>query len=107
MVNGIIVVCMNTKEQAIRTATVAHRVADQRVVDTGAALLTLVPGTPEYVLVDLALDAAMELLDTAADDLREVRDGYRHTYPHPAAKCHRHHAHVDCHGFHGHGRKAS
>ena len=31
------------------------------------------------------MDDAFEALERAADDLREIRDGYRHTYPHPVA----------------------
>jgi hypothetical protein len=31
------------------------------------------------------LDSAFAAFEVAADDLREIRDGYRHTYPHPAA----------------------
>jgi len=36
-------------------------------------------------LYQMDLDAAMEAHEVAADDLREVRDGYRYTYPHPVA----------------------
>lgn len=32
-----------------------------------------------------AMDVAFANFETACDDLRETRDGYRHTYPHPAA----------------------
>jgi hypothetical protein len=31
------------------------------------------------------LDRAFEAFELACDDLRETRDGYRFTYPHPAA----------------------
>jgi hypothetical protein len=31
------------------------------------------------------MDHAFEAFEVACDDLREVRDGYRHTYPHPVA----------------------
>lgn len=31
------------------------------------------------------MDEAFKALEKASDDLREVRDGYRYTYPHPAA----------------------
>lgn len=31
------------------------------------------------------MDEAFEAFEVACDDLREVRDGYRHTYPHPVA----------------------
>lgn len=33
----------------------------------------------------IRMDEAFAALETAADDLRETRDGYRHTYPHPVA----------------------
>lgn len=32
-----------------------------------------------------AMDQAFADFETACDDLRETRDGYRHTYPHPVA----------------------
>jgi len=41
---------------------------------------------------ELEMDAAFEALDLAGRNLREVRDGYRNTYPHPNARCHQHHA---------------
>jgi hypothetical protein len=31
------------------------------------------------------LDVAFAAFEVACDDLREVRDGYRYTYPHPVA----------------------
>jgi hypothetical protein len=31
------------------------------------------------------LDSAFAAFEVACDDLREVRDGYRYTYPHPVA----------------------
>jgi len=34
---------------------------------------------------DLRMEEAFTALEIAADDLREIRDGYRHTYPHPVA----------------------
>jgi len=40
---------------------------------------------PLVDLYQMDLDQAFDALDVAQDDLREVRDGYRHTYPHPAA----------------------
>lgn len=36
-------------------------------------------------LYAMDLDAAFEAFGLACDDLRETRDGYRYTYPHPAA----------------------
>jgi hypothetical protein len=33
----------------------------------------------------IRMDEAFTALEIAADDLREIRDGYRYTYPHPAA----------------------
>jgi hypothetical protein len=33
--------------------------------------------------LDAAFDVVWEALEEAQDNLREVRDGYRHTYPHP------------------------
>jgi hypothetical protein len=32
-----------------------------------------------------AMDQAFAAFETACDDLRETRDGYRYTYPHPVA----------------------
>lgn len=37
------------------------------------------------VTIAIRMDEAFAALETAADDLREIRDGYRHTYPHPVA----------------------
>lgn len=31
------------------------------------------------------LDTAFAAFEVACDDLREIRDGYRYTYPHPVA----------------------
>lgn len=40
---------------------------------------------PMQDIYQMDMDQAFDALDVAQDDLREVRDGYRHTYPHPAA----------------------
>jgi len=40
---------------------------------------------PMAEFYSIRLDEAMAAHEAAADDLREIRDGYRHTYPHPAA----------------------
>ena len=40
---------------------------------------------PLVDLYEMDLDHAFACFELAADDLRETRDGYRHTYPHPAA----------------------
>lgn len=45
-------------------------------------------GHPLAEIYEMQLDQAFEEYGIAEDDLREIRDGYRHTYPHPAASKH-------------------
>jgi DNA polymerase III gamma/tau subunit len=40
---------------------------------------------PMVDLYEMDFEAAWSAHETAADDLREIRDGYRYTYPHPVA----------------------
>lgn len=42
-------------------------------------------GGPMESINEMLLDEAMAAEEQAADDMREIRDGYRYTYPHPAA----------------------
>lgn len=40
---------------------------------------------PLVDLYEMDFETAWSAHETAADDLRETRDGYRYTYPHPVA----------------------
>lgn len=62
---------------AFDKASKALAVAAKRVREHGAG--------PLADLYADDLDQAFANFELAADDLRETRDGYRHTYPHPAA----------------------
>ena len=47
----------------------------------GARLKVMAESHPDYATVDAAFDAAFAAHELACDNLREVRDGYRYTYP--------------------------
>ena len=47
---------------------------------------------PMADIYEMQMDEAFEALDLAGRNLREARDGYRNTYPHPNARCHQNHA---------------
>ena len=59
------------------TAAKNLEVAARRVREHGAG--------PLADLYAMDLDDAFARFELACDDLRETRDGYRYTYPHPAA----------------------
>jgi hypothetical protein len=73
-----------TSAALVAVATEAHRKA-------AAALEAAAKRCREHGAGPLAdlysddLDTAFAAFEVACDDLREVRDGYRYTYPHPAA----------------------
>ena len=49
--------------------------------DINATLRATPPKSPEYAALEAAAEVAFERFSEGCDDLRETRDGYRHTYP--------------------------
>lgn len=58
-------------------AALALKVACKQYRENSASVLASV--------YESDMDEAFAAYEVAADDLREIRDGYRHTFPHPAA----------------------
>lgn len=73
-----------TSPALIAIATSAYETA-ARNLELAAKRCKESAGGPLEDLYSLELDEAFAAYELAADDLRETRDGYRHTYPHPAA----------------------
>lgn len=63
--------------QAHATAAKNLEGAARRVREHGAG--------PLAEIYEMEMEHAFECFELACDDLRETRDGYRHTYPHPVA----------------------
>jgi hypothetical protein len=73
-----------TTNTMIKLAQEAHDRA-ARALELAAKKVREHGSGPMADLYSDELDRAMEAYEQAADDLRETRDGYRHTYPHPVA----------------------
>jgi hypothetical protein len=73
-----------TSPALISIATAAYEAAAKRL-EAAARRCKDSVGGPLEDLYTMEMDEAFEAFNLAADDLRETRDGYRHTYPHPAA----------------------
>lgn len=73
-----------TSPALIKIATDAYETA-ARNLEVAAKRCRDSVGGPLEDLYTLEMDEAFERFNLAADDLRETRDGYRYTYPHPAA----------------------
>lgn len=73
-----------TSPALIKIATEAYEAAAKRL-ELAAKRCKEHAGGPLADLYSDDLDDAFQAFELAADDLRETRDGYRHTYPHPAA----------------------
>jgi hypothetical protein len=68
----------------ISLAVIAHGAAARKLEDCARRVREHGNGPLADIYGD-DLDAAFAAFEVACDDLREVRDGYRYTYPHPAA----------------------
>jgi len=74
----------STSPALIAIATAAYEAAAKRL-ELAAKRVKEHGAGPMADLYSDDLDDAFQAFELAADDLRETRDGYRHTYPHPAA----------------------
>ena len=77
----------NDTETRLATLTDARDAALAALQDAAGRVKSHGNG-PLADLYELQLDDAFAAYEKAEDDLREVRDGYRNTYPHPAGKIH-------------------
>ena len=75
-----------TNPALINAATDAYNAAATKLEKSAARLKREIKRNgPMVGVYEIDMDQAFAAFDTAADDLSEIRDGYRHTYPHPAA----------------------
>ena len=75
---------LTTSPALIAIAVEAHRVAAANL-EAAAKRVKEHGNGPLADLYSDDLDRAFECFELACDDLRETRDGYRYTYPHPVA----------------------
>jgi hypothetical protein len=66
-------------------AAKALEAAAKRVREHGAGPLADIYAMDLADIYAMDLDEAFACFELACDDLRETRDGYRYTYPHPVA----------------------
>lgn len=68
----------------VKLAMEAHQKAAKHLEDCAKRVREHGNG-PLDAIYDEDLERAFEAFTVACDDLRETRDGYRYTFPHPAA----------------------
>lgn len=76
---------LNHADSLVKLATEAYQNAVEQLEKSCKAYRKHANG-PMAEFYSIRMDEAFAALEVAADDLREIRDGYRHTYPHPAAQ---------------------
>jgi hypothetical protein len=74
----------NSSPALVSIAVEAHRKAAARLEECARRVREHGVG-PLADLYSMDLDDAFAAFELACDDLRETRDGYRYTYPHPVA----------------------
>lgn len=75
---------LNHADSLVKLATETYQTAVEALEKACKAYRKNAKG-PMAEFYSIRMDEAFAALETAADDLREIRDGYRFTYPHPAA----------------------
>lgn len=74
----------NTSPEVLAAVVVRDAAADELAL--AARRLKANLNGPLEDLYENEMNVAFAAFEVACDDLREVRDGYRHTYPHPITK---------------------